>query len=160
MLTIMTSLPNIASSQSAIMNFNGYCRVGEKYLAANSSGIYSIGINNNADGTDIDAYFKLPRTDFGMKNYKRLRSLYIGYEADGQLQLTITADESISRTYTLEPIRDNLKQHGSKINVSRKIIGRYFDLKIENVNGCDFSIDTIDATVIVLGRRPRMGLGV
>ena len=160
MLTVCIELNNFAPTQSTVMNFNGYCRVGEKYLAINSDGIYSILSSDQADGTDIDAYFKLPRTDFGIKNYKRLRSLYVGYEADGQLQFTITADESISSTYTLEPIRDNLKQHGSKINVSRKIIGRYFDLKIENVNGCDFSIDTIDATVIVLGRRPRMGLGV
>jgi len=187
MLTIITELTRFAPTQSNILNFNSYGLVNNIYMAVNSSGIYSLGIDtgagggvsggavewgdgdavewgdddeilwDDAAGTPISAYFKLPRTDFGIENEKRLRSMYVGYEADGSLLVTITPDEDTARSqdFTLAARIATQKQHSGRIPLRRDLRGRYFDFKIANVNGSDFSIDSIKLVITVLGRKPR-----
>jgi len=186
-LSIITELTRFAPTQSTILNFNSYALVGNTYMAANSSGIYSLGIDtgagggvsggemewggdgevewedgdvivwDDAAGTPISGYFKLPRTDFGIENEKRLRSMYVGYETDGSLLITITPDEDTTRSqdFTLTGRIDTQKQHSGRIALRRDLRGRYFDFKIANVNGSDFSIDSIKIVITVLGRKPR-----
>jgi len=139
------------------MNFNSYCQLGNSYLAANEDGVYSINEDATADGTDIDAYFKLPRTDFGIPNDKRLRAMYLGYETDGSLLITITPDEDSTRakSFILAGRISTQKQHSGRIPLRRDLRGRYFDFKFANVDGADFSIDSIKLIVTVLGYGPR-----
>lgn len=157
MLSVLIELTQFAPTQSAVMDFNSFCRLGDTYLAVNENGIYSINEDADAAGTDIDAYFKLVRSDFGIPNQKRLRSMYVGYEASGSLLVTITPDEDTLRTKTfiLPPVWDAQEQHSNRIPLRRDLRGRYFDFKIENIDGCDFSIDSIDLIVTILGKKPR-----
>jgi len=187
MLTIITELTQFAPTQSNILNFNSYGLVGNTYMAVNSSGIYSLGIDtgagggvsggeiewddgdeiewgdddeilwDDAAGVPISAYFKLPRTDFGYVNDKRLRAMYVGYETDGNLLISITPDEDTTRSqdFTLTGAITTQKQHSGRIPLRRDLRGRYFDFKFANVAGSDFSIDSIKLIITVLGYGPR-----
>lgn len=154
--SLMLGLGNTAPTQSLINNFNSFSKIGDVYLAANEDGIHSVNQQcSDANGINIDAYFKLKKTDFGIPNEKRLRSMYIGYETSGSILMTITADEYFSRSFILSPMSGLQMQHGIRVPLTRDLRGRYFEFYFENINGCDFSIDCIDLIAVILGRRPR-----
>lgn len=154
--SLMVELKEVAPTQSLINNFNSFSKVGDLYLAANEDGIHTINEQcSDANGTDIDAYFKLKKTDFGIPNEKRLRAMYIGYEASGPILMRITADEYFFRDFILSPMSGDQVQHGIRVPLTRDLRGRYFEFYFANIGGVDFSIDRIDLVVVILGRRPR-----
>jgi len=144
-----------AVTQSTVNNFNSLCRIGDHYLAANEDGIYSINRDAGAAGSNIDAYFIIYKTDFGIYNSKRLRSMFIGYECDGDLLITVTADETWSRTFTMPPVHSGNEQHGNKVPLTRDIKGRFYTFKFANSSGSDFSIDRISVKINTLPPKPR-----
>jgi len=138
----------MAVSQYCDYDFNSLCGK----LAAGPEGIFTLDDADTDNDVAIDSIVELPLTDFGISNQKRLRSVYFGYEAEGSLKLTVTNDEGNEREYTLEATTNT--QHGGKVSINRNGKGRYWQLKIENVEGCDFSIDSIEVIPVILGRKP------
>lgn len=175
-------LSRLAPSQSTVMNFNSFCKLGDKYLAANENGVYTIGectgagaggelitwpgagiitgdsdlLWGSADGANIEAYFEFPKNNFGSINQKFIRRLYFWYWSEGDLIVTVTADDDSSRSYTetLEA-RQVSEQHVGKVSGQRMARGAGHTIKVENTGGCDFSIDRIIAIVVQLGKWPR-----
>lgn len=149
------NLTNLAVTQFCNYNFNSFCKIGNKYFGASDSGIFELTGNDDA-GTDIDAFFELLVSDFGIDNVKRLRSIYVGYEAKGDLIITVKDNENNARTYTLSYITSAYdRQTGGKVNIGRDGLGRYWQIRIDNVNGAYFAIDSIKALLVILGRKPR-----
>lgn len=147
MITIDLNQKNKASSQYLNWNFNSMVRFGDKYLAASDAGLFTIG-GNQDNGEAIDAYFIPVTTDFGLSNLKRVRFVYFGFEATSNLEIEITADEEIVRTYEIPTQRTG--QQSVSIPVGRDIYGRYWSFKIRNTSGCDFSIDKINLLLNIL----------
>ena len=152
-LTLSLNLVNIAVTQFCNYDFNSFCKIGGKYFGANDSGIFELTGNDDA-GSNIDAFFELILSDFGISNMKRIRSMYVGGEANGSLTLTLKDDENNSRTYNLNLTSGN-KQSSAKVSVGRDGLGRYWQVRIDNVSGVYFAIDFIEALAIILGRKPR-----
>lgn len=151
-LGLCTELSLLAVTQYVGFNFDGMCKLGDVYLGCNTRGIFEL--DGDADeGMDIDAFFELLTTDFGLPNQKRIRKAYLGYETSGSLVLEIKDDEDNVRRYTLEAALNDQRQHSAKISVGRDGKGRYWTFKLENLGGCDFSIDSIDASIVVLGKK-------
>ena len=153
-LGLALNLRQIAPSQYANYNFNSMCKFGDDYIGANEGGIFTLDSGSTDAGTNIDAAFELFTTDFGIPSQKRIRSYYIGYETDGRLILKIKDDDNNERPFTLPAEVGGNKQVSAKINPGRDGKGRYWMTRIENVEGSDFSIDTIIATLIVLPKKP------
>ena len=153
--SLIFDFANQAPTQSVINNFNSFSRVGDLYLAANEDGIHSYGVCSDANGTNIDAYFAIQKTDFGIANQKRLRAMYIGYEASGPIKLTITGDEYTTREKILQPNSGDQMQHGIRVGLNRDLRARYFEFRFDNINGVDFSIDSIILIAVILGKKPR-----
>jgi hypothetical protein len=157
---ICLNLPNAAASQYAEWNFNSMCKFGEVYLGANSSGIFSLGDADTDNATDIEALFDLPLVDLRMA---RVRSVHVGYEADGVVRLGVQADEGAMRYYQLSPLRASKsarvdgKQQTGKVVVGRGRRGRYWLFRMENVDGSDFSIDSMVVYPILTGHRKSNG---
>ena len=120
-------------------------------MAAGKEGIYVLDSANDDDGSRIDSIVELPLTDLGISNLKRLRNVYIGYEANGSLKLKVLNDEGNEREYVLK--NDGGLQQGGRIPIGRDGKGRYWQLRLENVEGCDFSLDTIEIIPIILRRK-------
>jgi hypothetical protein len=153
-LGLCLELTGKRASQYANYNFNSMCKFNGAYLGANESGIFTLD-SGDLDGTDqIEAFFELLTSDYGVANQKRWRSMYIGYETEGNLTLIVKDDDNNERSYTLEPIFAGLEQHGQKVGIGRDGKGRYWMIRIENVNGVDFSVDRIAGIPVILGRKP------
>ncbi len=137
-----------ATTQRTSFPMTSMCKFGSNYLATSDSGLFSLGGDDFA-GSNIDSYFEPITTDFGISNQKRLRFVYIGFQASGNLRLVVTADEQTERTYTITPSKTG--QQKIRVTIGRKNgKGRYWNFRIKNVSGCDFSIDSIEVTLVVL----------
>lgn len=152
-LTLSVNLSNLSIVQWCDFDFNSFCEIAGKYYGSNESGIFLLDGDDDA-GTDIDAFAELPLSDFGISNMKRIRSVYVGGEANGGLTITIKDDENNSRLYTLNLTSGNVQSSG-KVAVDRAGIGRYWQIRIDNVGGAYFAIDSIEVLAIILGRKPR-----
>ena len=152
-LILSVNLSNLAISQYCDYDFNSFCRIGDSYFGASESGIFEL-TGDDDNGTNIDAFFELVLSDFGLSNMKRIRSIYVGGEANGGLTLTLKDDENNLRLYTLNLTSGNVQSSG-KVAVDRAGIGRYWQIRIDNVGGAYFAIDDIEVLAIILGRKPR-----
>lgn len=148
-------------SQYLNYNFNSFCKFGDAYLGAGADGIMVLdddgGLDNAGgpgDATEIYSFFELSTSDFGSDHQKRLRSIYLGGETDGDLKVSIKNDDRNERLSEVNVAYTQNYQHSIKVPVSRSGKGRYWMLKLENVDGADFSIDTIAVVPIILNRKP------
>lgn len=152
-LGIVTELALLASSQYIHYNFDAMCKFGDTYLGCNEAGIFALD-GDSDNNIKIDAFFELLTTDFGIPNQKRIRKVYLGYEASGSLVLEVLDDGNNSRRYTVESSLKDQRQSNAKISVGRDGKGRYWTFKVENINGCDFSLDSIDVLMTILNKKP------
>jgi hypothetical protein len=152
-LGLAMRLNNLAVSQYCRYDFDSMVNFGDIHLGAGEEGLFTLEDANTDDGLDIEAIVEFATTDFGISHQKRIRSLHVGYETDGEMTVTISCDEDSEKEYTLAPINVDNKQHGSKVKVNREQKGRYWTVKIEN-DGADFSINMIEAIVTILARKP------
>lgn len=149
------NLTNMAVMQYCNYSFNSFCKIGDKYFGATTSGIFELS-GDSDNGSIIGAFFELVVSDFGISNVKRIRSVYVGYEAKGDLLVTVKDNEDNKRSYTLEHIFSSYdRQTGGRCSVGRDGLGRYWQIRIDNVEGVYFAVDTIELALIILGRKPR-----
>lgn len=152
-LGLITNLANIAITQYQSFNFNSMCKFGDVYLGANGDGIHTLG-GGTDNGTNISAFFELALSDWGISEFKYIRRIFVGYETNGNLLLTIKSDEDDVWTATLEYHRFGYdRQTGNKIDGRRDKEGRYWNIRIDNVDGCEFAIDMIEVLAILLNKR-------
>lgn len=153
-LGIALRLNNLAVSQYCRCEFDSMVDFEGMYLGAGEEGLFTLEDADTDDGVEIDAIIEFPTTDFGMSYQKRVRSIYVGYETSGNMTLTLSNDEDNERIYILAPINASDKQHGSKVKVNRDGKGRYWTVRIDNQDGCDFSINVLEAIMTILARKP------
>ena len=152
-LALSVNLSSTAVTQFCNYHFNSFCKIGGKYFGANDSGIFELTGNDDA-GENIDAFAELILSDFGISNIKKIRSVFVGGEADGKLTLTLKDDEDNSRSYDLR-LTSGSKQSSGKVDVGRDGLGRYWQVRIDNTSGVYFAIDSIELLAIIMGREPR-----
>ena len=150
MITLDAQLNGGRFTQYSGFAFNSMVRFGEKFLGADSAGLHLIGADKD-NGVNITAELELPTTDLGVQQKKRLRFLYFGYEVNGALDVVVTYDQKAATTKTYR--MGNLETSGQQRNwlpLRRDAHGRYMTMTVRNVNGSDFSIDSIDALLVIL----------
>ena len=155
-LGLCLALERVAPTQYQNYNFNSMCKFGDVYLGANSSGIFVLDSGDLDDTLEIEAFFELLTSDWGIINQKRIRSIIISLESNGELLLTVSDDDGNSRDFIIDPIFPSNKQHVVKVAIGRDGKGTYWMVRIDNINGSDFSIDKIQAVPIILGVKPSM----
>ena len=152
-LALNINLSSLSVTQFCDYSYNSFFEIAGKYYGASDAGIFEL-TGNTDNGTNIDSFFELVLSDFGISNMKRIRSVYVGGESDGALTLTVKNDENNLRLYVLNLTSGN-KQSGAKVGVGRDGISRYWQVRIDNVSGCYFAVDSIEVLLTVLGRKPR-----
>ncbi|MBA3015328.1 MAG: hypothetical protein KKD63_11040 [Proteobacteria bacterium] len=150
MLSLSTNLvTRNATTQFVGYDFNSMVNFNGTQIVANDSGLFVLG-GNSDEGVDIDAYFQPVLSDFGDAHPKRLRFIYLGFEADGQITVTtsdgLPEEAAESETKTITP--RFVGQQRVRIPVTRALHGRYWSFRIANKNGADFSVDSIMARII------------
>lgn len=149
-LGICLNLKINAITQYDNYNFNSFATFNGVPLAASTDGIFELDSAETDNTALISAFMELVSTDFGGSNPKRMRSALVGYEAKGYLIFKVKADDDIEYTYTLQPDKIAQKRYAEKLPLSRTQKGVSWRFRIENRDGCDFSLDAIDLAVIIL----------
>lgn len=149
--TLLLNTHNFAPSQFFNHVSNSATFFNGKLLFANEDGIFESGGDNDgyeADGITpipIDAHAVLPISDFGYRGQKSPRSMILGGRFDGQMQVSLTDEKGVTQDYLTEDM-DN--EDGTKIALRSDQRSRYFAVKISNVDGSDFSVDSADLVFI------------
>ena len=151
-LGLCMELSLLAPTQYANYSFDAMCKFGDVYLGCNELGIFTLD-GDTDNNVHIAAFLELLLTDFGIPNQKRIRKIYLGYEASGSLVLEVRDDDDNARRFTVEAALDDQRQHGVRVPTGRDGKGRYWTFRLENVDGCDFSVDGMDALVTILGKK-------
>lgn len=150
MPTIDTNMKLKAPAQFSNYDFNSLCNFNGMKLGVNNNGLYKI-LCGDADGTaEIDAYFTIATTDYGVSNTKKFRFMYFGYISDDDLKITISVDEGTPIDIILTSNKDGLQC--SRKSITRELHGRYWTIKVANTNGADFSVNDIEALLIILSQ--------
>lgn len=148
MIVIDTNLDaKNASSQYLNFNYNSMVKFNQQTLCASHGGLFSLENTANSE-EDTDCFFELPWFDFGVSSEKRLRSLYISYESEVEMTLTIRTEKGISENYNIPATYG--KQYGRKIQINRSLKGRFWAFKITSNKG-SFSVDEISVLPIIRG---------
>lgn len=151
-LGLALNMKEVAVSQYDNFDFNSMTVFNGVPIGSNSNGIYSLFDKDDDDGADINSILELVVTDFGLQTKKKPRRVYIGYEASGNMVFKIKADDGDYKVYHLKPVKTSQLQHRTAIAVTSKQKGVYWLTRVENKEGCDFSIDAVEMLMFVLGR--------
>ncbi|OEU67543.1 MAG: hypothetical protein BA863_12325 [Desulfovibrio sp. S3730MH75] len=146
MVVLDYALPKRATTQYIDYDFNSMVKFGDKYLGACDDGMFELD-GDTDNGDYIGAYFEPITTDFGINNPKKVRFMFLGYEAEGDLILTL-GDNRSEKSFTVDSAMTG--QQWRRITGSRSIRGRYLTFIISNVKGCDFGFDSIDVALTVM----------
>jgi len=135
--------------------FNSFAKVGNKYLAAASDGIYLLDGNDDS-GAQIDASVVLPMTDLATELVpqdvlKRVPTVYLGVASSGVLVLKVTANGG-TNYYSLTSATTSGAQTG-RILLGKGVAARYWDFELTNVSGADFVLESITFHPVALARR-------
>lgn len=153
-LTICLNLDGNQLSQWANYDFDCFVTIDDKSYGSKDDGVFELDAGALDHSENIYAFFELVTSDFGIPNDKRVRLYNAGYETDGTLRFIVTVDGygEDKKTYLLTPSNVRNRQHGSKFYGNRDQRGRYWMFRVENVSGCDFSMDHIEIFPTILLR--------
>lgn len=133
------------------LGFNSLTEFNGLVLAATASGIVAL-TGDTDNGAPITAQVVGGVSDLGAPQFKRVLAGYVGYRAAGALDLTMVTDEHHEYVYKLEPRRlDQI--HASRVKFGRGVEGRYWQWKLANRDGADFSLDALTLDAAALSRR-------
>jgi len=149
--TLLLNTHNFAPAQFFNHPANSATFFNGKLLFATSDGLFESGGNNDgyeADGVTpipIAAHAVLPVADFGYQGQKSPRSMLLGGRFNGQMQVSITDEKGVTQDYLTE---DMTSEDGTKVALRSDQRSRYLKVKIANVDGSDFSVDSADLIFI------------
>jgi hypothetical protein len=150
MQTIRVNLDNGAATQYSGYGFNSMCVFNGVIIAAGDDGLFRACCGDSDNGTAIDAYFVTSLTNLGSTNKKRVSKVYLGFECDGDMTVTITGDEkTTSPAYTLDAELSEGQQR-RRCSTGKGMKWHYGSFRFDNVDGADFSVDHAQATVLFL----------
>jgi hypothetical protein len=158
-LVMTQSLGSLAVSQYLNFDFNSIAVTAEGIaLAFNEDGIFRLDSGNLdgrfAGGDEVQSRVRFARSRLGNTRRKRIRAIVATGEFTGNMIFTVTGDEvRASVDARAQPALTLGVQTVISERVPRNVYGVNFDLEVENCNGADFSIDSIDLYPVILPHR-------
>ena len=134
--------------------FNSFCKLADgTYLGASGSGLYEVG-GTTDNGSAISAYFEPVTTDFGLSNPKRMRYLYLTFEAEEgeMLEIVATPDGKTAEAVTVQFVAKKTGKQVGRETVTRSSSGVYWSFLIRNVSGVNFTVSRLEVLPVVLSQ--------
>lgn len=128
-------------------NFNSMVKFGQHYLGASEDGLFSLE-GDTDNGEDIESIIEPLTTDFDHNGDKRVRFMYFGLEADGEMEVDLLVNEELAET--IEIPTEVTGQQEIRVPAPQAIQGAYWGFQVRNIGGCDFSLDKIKLLLIKL----------
>jgi len=138
--------------------FNSFGRVGGRYVGCAADGLHWLDADDD-NGEAIHAVIRTSMDALGTRRAKRLPEAFIGYSSSGTLILKVilTGEESGQReaAYYRLPLRPAESKRENRAKLGRGLKAVDYAFVIENADGADFEIDSIEFRPINLDRRTR-----
>jgi hypothetical protein len=140
-----------APSRYEDYDFDAFAVIGQNYLGARGDGIYLLDGDDDA-GAEIDAIATTANTDLEEAKLKRVTGAYLGLHASGQVHLTLRTDQG-QETGPYRLRQSPNTQTTERAKFRRGIKSRYWQADMENADGEDVQIDTLELEAEVVTRR-------
>lgn len=142
--------------------FNSFMRVGGREYGASDAGLYRLE-GDSDDGAPIQSHIRLGMSSLGSRLVKHVPDVYLGYSASGDLLLKAVISDSATgkreaNVYRLVA-RGAASTREGRVKLGRGLNAVYWDFVIENVDGADFALDTIEFMPLAINRRLRGNAG-
>lgn len=147
---LLYNTKNLAVTQIRNFPFNGLCVVGDEASAVNEDGIYSLYSGQTDGGTKIKSRIVFGPTDFDVTNPKRVRVIDIGCKCAGTLSMTVSDEEGRSFTKTGTTNTSLFIPEEIIIYGDRNVRGRYLTFAIENTDGCNFELLSVNVILTTM----------
>lgn len=139
--------------------FNSMVTYQGRTFAAGPGGLSEItGTTDNTRVEDetieapIAASMTTGHLSLGSAKHKRIASVFIGYRSSGALRMYLRFDDNADTLYMLHETRAS-GIYRNRLKTGRGAKGSYIQATIENDNGADFEIDSLEVEVETLRRR-------
>ena len=128
-------------------------QVGNRVFAVGPEGLVELGADTD-NGEEIDAGVTYGFMDMGAEQKKRVDGFWFGYTSSDVLEASVETYGQGYPVYTYTMVRrDADSPRNNRITPGKGFNARYWRIGVDNVGGCDFSIDSIGADVVVTSRR-------
>lgn len=145
---LQQNLKNKSVSQTT-QNYESTCIFRGSPLAVTGTGLVRIASHEDS-GLPIRAWVKSNKFDLGENRLKRMHYFYFGLEGDGNLRLSVYADDILAAQYVVPVVEHNGRQE-IRVQIGKGIAARYWAWKVENIDGAFFvlhSVKVLPATII------------
>jgi hypothetical protein len=120
---------------NSIIQINGITYV------CDSTGLYQVGGTLDKGTTHISSYFVIPDTDLGSPSLKTVTDIYLGVKG-GPVGVKTFHDETYSLPDSAFSTSGEIKT--KRLSFSKGMKQRYWGVRVENVDGSDFKIDSLE----------------
>lgn len=143
--------------------FSSFACLGDRVYACNAYGVFELSGDYDQRYEEIDevqtlvsdpieARITTGHMQMDEPRLKRIASVVVGYRSSGPLRFYLRFDDSADTLYLLQETRAS-GVYRNRMKTGKGASGSYVQMKIENENGADFSIDAIEFEVESLRRR-------
>lgn len=137
--------------------FNSFGKLG-RYVGCAADGLHWLDADDD-NGEDIHSVIRTSMDALGVRREKRLPEAFVGYTSTGTLLLKVvlTGEQSgqLEAAYYRLPLRPAESKRENRFKVGKGLKAVDFAFVIENVDGADFELDSIEFRPINLDRRTR-----
>ena len=122
----------------------------DRALLGNDSGIHEIDYAYTDDnGVEINAYGRFVASDLGLPNRKAVFAGQLSYWADGDLEINWQGDEVDESTGVIVQATDSNVYRSLTFEGDSEVLATYLEFAFANIDGCDFTLNTLSADFIV-----------
>lgn len=128
-------------------------QAGDKVFAVGPEGLLLVGADAD-DGADIDASIGYGFMDLGSGQKTRVDAFWFSYTSTDVLEVSVeTYGQGYPPyPYEMQPVPAD-QPRNNRIKPGKGLNARYWRLTLNNVGGCDFSVDETSADLAVSSRR-------
>ena len=131
-------------------NFNSMTVFNGQSIAASGDGIYLLeGKLDN--GASIAFKVKMANSDFGSAQQKRLQDMIFGYQSNANVDVIITADNTIQFNYVLENT-GNVGLYNNRLKLGKGMKARYYQVELSGRTSL-FEMDGLSVEPVILERK-------
>jgi hypothetical protein len=129
-------------------------KIGNQVIGMASDGLYLMD-GDDDNGTPIDASYLSGPSDISDNHLKRCSTAFVGYSATGSLKFVLNGEGgNTEREYDLYGgLEDGFATQ--RVRPGKGLLNRYWQYGFKNVDGSDFTIDTLELGLTPTSRKTR-----
>lgn len=144
------NMETFAPSRYSGLPANSIARFMDRPYVSNDGGIYLMDADDDA-GSLIHASVEMAETDFNDSREKGMEIAYIGVKTEGRMRLMVRVNGSDPEYYAVMPNSNTHK--GTVVRIGKGLKGRYWAARIDNEDGADFDIESVELIPYARQRR-------